>query len=91
MAKTVVAAVQRDLDAIAKADKALAESSLAATALALAAELDDPNNSATSKSMCAGRLLDAMSLLRELTPEGEEQDGLDDLSARRAKRRGSAA
>lgn len=89
----VEVAVDRDLKAIRVSDPALADSALAASALALARELDDTDNSATSKSMCARALHDALDRLRELTPEGEEADGLDDLAARRTKRiaGGSAA
>ncbi len=83
---SVVEAVQRDLKGIARRDKGLAESSLAASALALAAELDNAGNSATSKSMCAKSLLDVMNRLRELTPEEAGVDAVDDLAAKRAKR-----
>lgn len=81
----VTEAVQRDLAALAELDPALAESTYAATALALAAELD-AGNSATSKSMCAKALLDTMNRLWELAPDREEEDRLDELSARREKR-----
>jgi hypothetical protein len=86
-------AIARDLAGIAQRAPDLADSTLAATARALALELDHPFNSATSKSMCARALMDAMTQLRELTPEEDEQDGLDDLSTRRANRLagGSAA
>jgi hypothetical protein len=83
---TVLAAVERDLKEFAKRDKALADSTLAASARALAAELDDPENSATSKSMCARVLLDTLDRLRELLPEQEEKDRLDELSSRRTAR-----
>jgi hypothetical protein len=83
---SVVDAVHRELDAIAKRDKDLARSGFAASALALAATLDDPKNSATSKSMCARSLLDALDRLRELAPDEEKKDGLDELVARRAKK-----
>lgn len=85
-APTVAAAVDRDLAVIAKLDKALAQSALAASAQALAREIDDPGNSATSKSMCARALLDALAQLREQIPEHDEKDKLDELSARRTAR-----
>ena len=91
---TVVAAVERDLKALARLDKGLAESPEAATALALARELDDPENSATSKSMCAKQLLECLEALRARAPEAKEDDPLDQLAARRAARlaaRGAAA
>jgi hypothetical protein len=82
----VVAAVRRDLREIARRDKSLAESALAASAHVLAAQLDDPANSATSKSMCARALRETLDRLRELAPQAAKQDRLDDLGSRRAKR-----
>jgi hypothetical protein len=66
-----------------------AASSHAATALALAAEIDSPKNSATSKSMCAKALVDTLDRLRLLAPPVEAVDKLDDLAAKREKRRAS--
>jgi hypothetical protein len=83
---SVTEAVERDIKAISRRDKALADSALAALALSLAAELDNQGNSATSKSMCAKTLLDALERLQELAPDEETKDNLDDLSARRAAR-----
>lgn len=83
---SVAAAVQRDLDAIAELDEALARSGLAASALALARELDKPKTSATAKANCARALTEQLDRLRELAPEEQEGDQLDDLSARRADR-----
>lgn len=80
---SVEAAVERDLKRL---PQELAESALAASALAMAREIDCYENSATSKSMCQGRLQDALRELRELAPPTEEVDQLDDLSARRAAR-----
>lgn len=84
-------AVARDVAAMARRDRSIAESGHAATARALARELDHPWNSATSKSMCARALTETLDRLRELLPPEEEKDGLDDLSARRAARLGGAA
>jgi hypothetical protein len=64
---------------------ALADSTLAATAKALAAELDS-KTSATSKAMCAKALSDLMAQLRELAPDEKGGDRLDDLAERRAAR-----
>lgn len=90
---TVSAAVERDLAVLAERDAELAESGLAASALALAATLDHPGNSATSKSMCAKALLDTLDRLRDLAPEKKENDGIDELRTRRSARldRGAAA
>lgn len=85
-AVTVVASVKRDLAALAKLDADLAASALAASALVLARQLDNPKVSATAKSMCARTLLDTLDRLRELAPDEQEDDQLDQLSARRAAR-----
>ena len=82
---SVFAAVDRDLADIRRVAPKLADSALAATALALAVERDG-DNSATSKSMCARALADVLEQLRELTPAQEEMDDLDDLASRRATR-----
>jgi hypothetical protein len=60
---------------------------LAASALSLARELDDPRNSATSKSMCAKTLLEILDRLRALHRAPDE---LDELRALRAARRADA-
>lgn len=83
----VEAAVKRDIAAIAKLDKSLAQSGIAAAALALARELDVPKNSATSKSMCARALAEQLDRLRALAPPATEADGIDDLLTARRKRR----
>ncbi len=83
---SVVDATEADLAAIRKLAPALADSALGALALALASEIDEAGNSATSKSMCARALTDVLGQLRDLTPENGEGDSLDDLSARRATR-----
>lgn len=88
-----MAAVGRDLEDVRRRSPKLAQSALAATALALAAQLDNPHTSATSKSMCAKALLDTLDQVRELCPPEEEPDEVDELAARRTARRagGSAS
>lgn len=86
MVMSVVEAVRRDL--VALGDSALAESAEAAAALALARELDRDGNSATSKSMCARALVEAMARLRERAPARDGADGLDEIAAKRRVRRG---
>lgn len=81
-ASTVVAAVKRDLAALGDLD--LARSGLAASALALARELDKPSNSATSKAACARALRETIESLRALAPAKPEGDGLDELAERAA-------
>ena len=83
---SVLAAVNRDLKRIAAADKALGEGALAESARVLARELDKPNNSATSKSMCARALTEVLNRLRELKAPATKGDRVDELEARRAKR-----
>jgi hypothetical protein len=83
--QSVSAAVRRDLESIRLRNAELADSALACTALALAREMDD-DNSATSKSMCAKAIIEAMRELRELCPPLEKADGLDDLASRRLRR-----
>lgn len=80
----VTKAVKRDLAEIRRSDKKLAESGLAASALALARELDNDDNSATSKSMCARALREALDRLRELAPAPKTNDAIDNLSGRAA-------
>jgi spermidine/putrescine-binding protein len=83
---SVVEAVERDIAAIRKRDPNLADSTLAALALALAAEIDG-NNSATSKSMNAHQLRDTIVKLRELAPPEKVRDELDELRDRHARDR----
>ncbi len=80
-------AVARDLKGLgAKA----ARSGLGAAALELARQLDDGDNSATSKSMCAKSLQDVLGVLRALAPAKPEKDRLDELAAQRSRRRATA-
>jgi hypothetical protein len=80
---SVVDAVNRDLEWMGGD---LAETGLAATALEMARILDHPGSSPTSKSMCARVLVDTLDRLRELAPEKDEGNQLDELSSRRAAR-----
>ncbi len=75
-------AVERELKSFGD----LRESTLAASALALAREIDAAGNSATSKSMCARELRETLDRLRALAPPVEAQDDLDELSSRREQR-----
>lgn len=87
---SVLESVEAELAELAKRDKPLAESAVAATAKQLAQELDAPTNSATSKAMCAKALMDALDRLRELAPAPEKKDELDELFSRRDRRRSRA-
>jgi hypothetical protein len=84
----VARAVKADL---ATVPAKLAKSALAMSCLALAREIDNPQNSATSKSMCARSLLETWDRLLELAPPEADDDELDDLAARRDARRARSA
>lgn len=63
------------------------DSSLAATAMVLARKMDDPDNSATSVSMCANAMLSILTKLNELAPRqtGEENPLATILSGRQKR------
>jgi histidinol-phosphate/aromatic aminotransferase/cobyric acid decarboxylase-like protein len=84
---SVEAAVGRELRRIGAPWR---DSVLAATALALAVELD-ADNSATSKSMVAKALNETMAELRALAPQKKGADPVDDLRDRRNARRSRAS
>ena len=90
MVTSVAKAVEADLRLLAKRDAKLARSGLAASALMLARRQDDEGNSATSVALCARAMREAMDRLWELAPADEEADRVDDLAARRARRRAKA-
>lgn len=88
---SVVDAIARELDGM---PGDLGTSGLAATALALAEQLDDretvcpecgevvrARNAPTALAMCARELRETMNKLRELAPAREESDWLDELKA----------
>jgi hypothetical protein len=74
---------KRELDRL---PEDLANGSLAGAALTMARMLDHPKTSATSKSMCAGKLQELVRELHSLAPPVEEADWLDDLAKRRSLR-----
>jgi hypothetical protein len=74
---------------VAKMPPHIAGSGLAATALEMARGLDGAN-SLTSKSMAAKAHMEIMNRLRELAPEEEHADSLDELKQRRSKRHAKA-
>lgn len=82
----MVEAVRAELEELAGRDANLASGALAHLALAMAREIDSERNSATSKSMCASRLLEALEQLRVLAPEPEEEDELERRRRERAER-----
>ena len=82
---SVLEAVDADLERFAALAPEVAVSAEAAVARSLAQEMDS-DSSATSKSMCAGKLLEALEILRSRLPEKVEVSAVDDIAARRAKR-----
>ena len=83
---SVLEGVDRELAEVAKRNRALADGALAESARAMARALDNGENSATSRSMCAKELRDTMTALRDLAPPVPERTRLDELGDRRAKR-----
>jgi hypothetical protein len=79
---TVSAAVELELAEMAKRAPGVTDSVLAATARVLADELDSHANSATSKSLCAKAMYEALDRLADLVPPAaEENDPVDRLLA----------
>jgi hypothetical protein len=81
-----IEAVERDIADIAKRDSELAESGMAAAALRMAYELENPWNSATSKAQCAKSMRELLEALLERAGEAPTKDGVDALSAEREAR-----
>ena len=88
---SVTDALRAELAELDRRVKGLSGSTLAALALELASAVDDPGNSATSRSMCAKAFLDAMDRLHALVPAEEEVDALDELTRKRQERIGRVA
>lgn len=80
---SVLAAVDRDLKVLGEREPGLELTALAASARELARQLDDPGNSATSKSMCAKSLTEVLERLEGLAPPKSERDFLDKFRDRR--------
>ena len=87
---TVAAAVAAELAEYGRRKPGLERSPLAAAALALAADMDDPATGSTSRSMVAKELRDTLAALRALAPAEEAKDDLDELAERRAARRAAS-
>jgi pyruvate/2-oxoglutarate dehydrogenase complex dihydrolipoamide acyltransferase (E2) component len=79
----VVDATLREIAAFEQRTPGVGSSTLAATAVALAYELDNPFNSATSKSMCARSLAEVFDRLGARSPEPPKTSGLDEIRRRR--------
>lgn len=90
----VIDAIEREIESWRGLAPLVADSTYAATAVALAYEVEDPWNSATSKAYCAKELRETMTLLRAMLPVAEKKDGINELERRREERlasRGAAA
>lgn len=83
----IQAAVERELESIRRRSPDLADSALAASAMAMAFEIEQPFNSATSKSQCARAMQGTLRELRELAPPEEARDAISKLSDEREERR----
>lgn len=91
----VVDATGQELAVLRKEGLKVADSALAAAALQMAFEIDHPYNSATAKSNCVSELHKIMDRLYELAGEEGQAGGakggkVDELRARRAKRRAAS-
>lgn len=82
----VINAIETEIESWRRIAPKVADSTYAATAIALAYEVEDPYNSATSKAYCAKELRETMTLLRSILPAEQRKDGIDDLESRRADR-----
>lgn len=84
---SVVSALERELEGYELRLPGISGSALAASALELAAQMDDPTNSSTSKSMCGRELREHLRDLRDELPPVQAKDGLaslqDDFTSRR--------
>lgn len=81
-----IEAVERDIAEIARRDPELAASGMAAAALRMAYELENPWNSATSKAQCAKSMRELIEALLERAPEAPNEDGVDAIGAEREAR-----
>lgn len=81
--RSVLAGVERDLGEMARRDARVPGTALAASARALAEQLDDPEASATSKANCARALRETLERIEDSLPEVKRGDRLDELRDRR--------
>lgn len=85
MDMTVEQSLEQELQ---KYPEAVRNGPLAATAMVLARKMDDPDNSATSVSMCANAMLSIMTKLADAKPAEQQTDSLAKLLSKRQSRRG---
>jgi len=90
--EVVVKSCVEAVEAFISSHPEVADTPEAAAAWASAREIDDPANSATSKSMMVGRFLDALEVLRIMANDEVEVSVLDEIKSRRDRKlRGSGA
>jgi hypothetical protein len=82
--------LRAELEAMRPTHPEVADSALASAAMVLATLMDDPKNSATSRSMCAAQFMSAHQRLRELAPTAPKVDAIDEINAKREQRRAAA-
>ena len=90
----VVDATEKELAVLRRESAKVADSALGAAALRMALEIDHPYNSATAKANCVSELHKIMDKLHELALEdgdGAEKSDLDELRARRQRKRRAAS
>lgn len=80
---TVTEAVSSELEEFERRVPGLGSGALAAMALSLAADMDDPHTGSTSRSMVSKELRDTLAALRALAPARTEGSPLDEIRARR--------
>lgn len=83
-------AVERELAALEQRQSGAASSVLASVARALAADVDSPGTSATARAAAARQLRETWMVLAGLVPEERAGDLVDDLAAKRARRKSAA-
>lgn len=87
----VIDATEKQLAELREKSAAVADSALAAGAMRMAYELDDPHTSATAKANCLSELHKAMDRLLELAKAGEGKKGkLHEIKEARSTRRDAA-
>lgn len=83
-------AVERELAALESRQSGAGSSVLASVVRALAADVDSPGTSATARAAAARQLRETWLVLAGLVPEERAGDLVDDLAAKRARRKSAA-
>lgn len=86
MVTSVVEALERDLTEWGKVNPVVPVCAMAALALRLASDLDNPRTSANAASMVSNALKDALKELAAMVPESAGKDSIDELAEQRRQR-----